>query len=91
MLGWQVVWFHGKITLAGWRNLNPKHPLATLFLYVSRLRRPPSSSPPSGDHHAAGPGLKRISKSNERTPAAVPAGFFIASGPRAGKNIGQSK
>ena len=71
------------------RNLNHNNPLATLILYVSRLRQSPSSPPSSGDLHAAGPGLIRSSKSNERTPAAVPAGFFIAAGPRAGNKNGQ--
>jgi hypothetical protein len=69
---------------------------ATLLLYVSDTRRPASPSPPSGDHIGrtggasplcgfqncvAGPGLIRFCKSNERMPAAVPAGFFIASLP----------
>jgi hypothetical protein len=56
--------------------LNHHHPLATLSLYVSDSRRPPSSSP-SGDQCAARPGLIGFYKSNERMPAAVPAGFFI--------------
>jgi phosphoribosyl-AMP cyclohydrolase len=58
--------------------LNRAPALATLSFYVSHLRRPAPSSPSSGDQCAAGPGLDRFCKSNERTPAAVPAGFFIA-------------
>jgi hypothetical protein len=73
-------------------NLNQTRALATLSLYVSPLRRPAASPSSSGDHYAAGPGLKRFSKSNERTPAAVPAGFFIASGPSCRQyNSGKSK
>jgi hypothetical protein len=49
---------------------------ATLLLYVSDPRRPASPSSPSGDQSTAGPGLIRFCKSNERMPAAVPAGFF---------------
>jgi hypothetical protein len=52
-------------------------PLDTLVVYVSNPRRPASSPSPSGDQSAAGPGLTRFCKSNERTPAAIPAGFFI--------------
>ena len=59
-------------------TLSRNNPLGTLFFYVSDLRRPASSSPSSGDQCAAGPGLNRFCKSNERMPAAVPAGFFIA-------------
>jgi hypothetical protein len=51
---------------------------ATLLAYVSDPRRPASPSPPSGNVCVAGPGLIRFCKSNERMPAAVPAGFFIA-------------
>jgi hypothetical protein len=50
----------------------------TLLAYVSEPRRPAPPSPPSGDQCAAGPGLIRFCKSNERLPAALPAGFFIA-------------
>jgi hypothetical protein len=50
----------------------------TLFVYVSKPRRPAPPSPPSGNMCVAGPGLIRFCKSNERMPAAVPAGFFIA-------------
>jgi hypothetical protein len=69
----------GRILLSA--NLNRAPALATLSLYVSHLRRPASPPSSSGDQCAAGPGLNRFSKSNERTPAAAPAGFFIASGP----------
>jgi hypothetical protein len=51
--------------------------LATLFVYVSEPHSP-APPPPSGDVCVAGPGLIRSCKSNERMPAAVPAGFFIA-------------
>jgi hypothetical protein len=51
---------------------------ATLLAYVSDPRRPVPSSPSSGDQCVAGLGLIRFCKSNERLPAAVPAGFFIA-------------
>jgi len=64
--------------------------LDTLLFYVSDPRRPASPSSPSGDHDGrtgasplcgfqicvAGPGLIRFCKSNERMPAAIPAGFF---------------
>jgi hypothetical protein len=50
----------------------------TLLAYVSDPRRPASSSPPSGfQNGVAGPGLIRFCKSNERMPAAVPAGFLL--------------
>jgi hypothetical protein len=58
-------------------NLSRARPLDTLLLYVSDTRRPASPSSPSGDQSAAAPGLTRFCKSNERTPAAKPAGFFI--------------
>jgi hypothetical protein len=58
--------------------LSRARPPVTLFLYVSDPRRPASPPSPSGDQCAAGPGLIRFCKSNERMPAAVPAGFFIS-------------
>jgi hypothetical protein len=58
-------------------NLSRARTLDTLLAYVSDPRRPASPSSPSGDQSAAAPGLTRFSKSNERTPAARPAGFFI--------------
>jgi len=70
--------FHEFSSSSAW---NRAHPLATLSFYVSHLRRPASSAPSSGDQCAAGPDLNRFCKSNERTPAAVPAGFFIAPRP----------
>jgi hypothetical protein len=58
--------------------LSRARPVATLFVYVSEPDRPAPPSPPSGNVCVAGPGLIRFCKSNERMPAAVPAGFFIA-------------
>lgn len=65
------------------RNLSHRPPPATLSLYVSPLRRPASSPSSSGDQCAAGPGLIRFCKLNERMPAALPAGFFLAPCPAA--------
>jgi hypothetical protein len=63
---------------SGFEILSRARPLDTLLAYVSDPRRPASPPSPSGDQHAAAPGLTRFCKSNERTPAAIPAGFFIA-------------
>ena len=77
-----------RLALAGFVRQNPARPnlnqtpaLATLSLYVSPLRRPASSPSPSGNHHAAGPGLNRFLSQTKGRPPRYRRAFLLPPDP----------